>query len=68
MERIKGIFCTDKGWFIINGADGIIHKSLSIPATTSRVEIIAMQNHLLDILNVLNQCRIDDNENESFDE
>ena len=59
VERIKGIFCTNIGWYIVNGVDGVIHKSQSIPATTSRIEIIARQNHLPDILSVLNQCRVD---------
>ncbi|NOQ15018.1 MAG: GTP-binding protein, partial [Methyloprofundus sp.] len=67
VERVKGIFCTDHGWFIVNGADGIINKSLSSPATTSRVEIIAMQNHLPDILSLFKQCRIDA-EKEPFNE
>lgn len=67
LERVKGIFCTNKGWFIVNGADGIINKTLSAPATTSRVEIIALQNHLPDIVSLLSQCRIDDAK-ELFDE
>jgi len=55
-ERIKGIFCTNQGWFIINGADGVMNKLATQPAVTSRVEIIMQKNDEQDIGEALNQC------------
>ena len=57
-ERIKGIFFTNKGWFIINSADGIIKYVPVSPSDNSRIEIIARQNHMQNIATALNQCRI----------
>ena len=61
-ERIKGIIYTNKGWFIINGVDGSINYVAAPPEVNSRVEIIAMKNHLQDISTALKQCLIDKNE------
>ena len=61
-ERIKGIIYTNKGWFIINGVDGSINYVAAPPSVNSRIEIIAMKNHLQDISTALNQCLIDKNE------
>ena len=63
-ERIKGIIYTNKGWFIINGVDGSINYVAAPPAVNSRIEIIAMKNHLQDISTALNQCLIDKNEHD----
>ena len=61
-ERIKGIIYTNKGWFIINGVDGSINYVAAPSSVNSRVEIIAMKNHLQDISTALTQCLIDKNE------
>ena len=58
VERIKGIFSTNNGWFIINGADGIINYDSYAPSTNSRIEIIAAKNHFQDISNELQLCTI----------
>ncbi len=55
VERIKGILNTDKGWFIINGAEGNINYFPTTPSGHSRIEIIASQNHLQGISTALNQ-------------
>jgi len=58
-ERIKGMVFTNKGWFIINGAGGIINAIPTPPAVNSRIAIITQQNSLPDIATLLNPCRID---------
>ncbi len=58
VERIKGIFFTNKGWFIINGVVGVIEYVPSPPSDNSRIEIIARQNQFQDIADALNRCRI----------
>lgn len=61
-ERIKGVLYTNKGWFIINSVDGSINIVASPPSSSSRIEIIGMQNQLQDISTALNQCLIVKNE------
>jgi G3E family GTPase len=56
VDRIKGILRTDKGWFIINGAEGRIKYTSTTLATHSRIEIIARHGQLQSILDVLSQC------------
>ncbi len=60
-ERIKGIFYTNKGWFIINGVDENINIIASPSSTSSRIEIIGMQSQIQDITTALNQCVIEKN-------
>jgi len=55
-ERIKGIFCTNQGWFIINSAEGVMNKFAISSALSSRVEIIMQKNEAQDIAESLNQC------------
>jgi len=55
-ERVKGIFCTNQGWFIINSADSVMNKFAISPALNSRVEIIMQKNDAQDIAVSLNQC------------
>jgi len=55
-ERIKGIFNTDKGWFVVNIVDGCINIVSSSPSANSRIEIIAMENQLQDISVELGKC------------
>lgn len=59
-ERIKGIFCTNQGWFIINSADGVMYNVVTQPELNSRVEIITQTHIARDIGEVLNQCLVDD--------
>ena len=58
-ERIKGIFCTNQGWFIINSADGVMYKYITQPSVNSRVEIIVQKNIASEIGEALNQCLLD---------
>ena len=60
VERIKGIFYTNKGWFIINSVDGIIDNVSSPASSNSRIEIIAKKGELQDISRALSQCKVDD--------
>lgn len=60
VARIKAIFFTNKGWFIINGAEGILHYASCSASTKSRIEIIAAKNHFQGIANELQQCKIED--------
>jgi len=55
-ERIKGIFYTDKGWFIINSVEGDMNIISTSPSANSRIEIIAIHNQLQDISKLLKQC------------
>jgi G3E family GTPase len=61
VERIKGIFFTNKGWFVINKSGiGGINQIETLAIFSSRVEIIALHNHSVDISARLKCCRIDD--------
>jgi G3E family GTPase len=57
--RIKGIYHTNKGWFIINGVEDLIKNEKTSPSLHSRFEIIASINSQTDITDALNQCIID---------
>ena len=58
VERIKAVFETDKGWFIINAVDGEMSVVKTNPLANSRIEIITAQNKRQDISLVLNECII----------
>ena len=55
-ERIKGIFFTNKGWFIVNCVDGVFNCQPSSPSVISKLEVIVFENKCRDILKELNQC------------
>ena len=56
MERIKAVLLTNKGWFIINGADGEITISAGKPSNNSRIEMLAESAHWEEIDTGLKQC------------
>lgn len=58
VERIKGIFYTDQGWFIINSVSGSVQFVASQASANSRIEIIAIEDELKGIDAVLKQCLI----------
>jgi G3E family GTPase len=62
VERIKGIVFSDKGWFIINSADGMINFVSTSPSANSRIEIISRQSNILDVASKIEQCKIKDYE------
>ncbi len=57
-ERIKGMFYTDRGWFIINSVDGNIELIASPAAENSRIEMIGLKNQAEDLSAELKQCLI----------
>jgi len=57
-ERIKGIFCTNQGWFIINSTDGVMNELATNPVLNSRVEIIMQEHEAQDMGEALNQCLV----------
>lgn len=56
VERIKGIVNTDKGWFIINGAEGRVQYTSTKQAVSNRIEVISKQNQCQDISKTLNHA------------
>ncbi len=58
-ERIKGLFFTEKGWFIINCVNGVFNCLPCPPSKSSKLEIIAVENKCCDISAALNQCFAD---------
>ena len=58
-ERIKGLFNTNQGWFIINSVDGEIQFVESQASINSRIEIISIQNQMQDISVALKKCLIE---------
>lgn len=57
VERIKGVFCTNRGWFLFNGSAGLVTETACPPSVDSRIEIIARQHHLQNISEALHRCR-----------
>ncbi len=58
VERIKGVLCTDRGWFIFNSSNGILTETACPPSDNSRIEFISRQNHLSDISRALHRCKL----------
>jgi len=58
VERVKGIFSTDEGWFIFNAVDGNTTINSSLPSTTSKVEIIDSKPIQTALLDLFKRCLI----------
>lgn len=58
-ERIKGIFNTNQGCFIINSVDQDIQFVESLVSNNNHIEIISRQNQMQDISMALKKCLIE---------
>jgi len=57
VERIKAVFNTNKGWFIINGSGASLQYIPIKPSTNNRIEIIATQHDFQSTLNKILNCK-----------